>query len=79
MLDLLKSQKLNNKLPKYLPQEIDVAHKTGEIDSLTHDAGIVYAPTSDYIIVILSKSDYPPGAEERIADISRAVYEYFVR
>ncbi len=77
MLDLLKSQKLNNKLPKYLPQEIDVAHKTGEIDSLTHDAGIVYAPTSDYIIVILSDSNDPNSAEERIAEVSKNVYNYY--
>ena len=33
----------------------------------------------EYIIVVLSKSAYPPGAEERIAEISRAVYEYFIR
>src|SRR3989344_3971334 len=77
MLDLLKRQKLNDKLPKYLPSEAVVAHKTGEIDFFTHDAGIVYGPKSDYIIVVLSKSDLPAAAEERIADISKKVYDYF--
>jgi beta-lactamase class A len=79
MLDLLKAQKLNDKLPKYLPESVLVAHKTGELGLFSHDAGIVYTPSGEYIIVVLSKSDYPPGAEERIAEISRAVYEYFVR
>ena len=79
MLDLLKAQKLNNKLPKYLPESALVAHKTGELGQFSHDAGIVYTPNGEYIIVVLSKSVYPPGAEERIAEISRAVYEYFVR
>ncbi len=77
MLNLLKAQKLNDKLPKYLPDEAVVAHKTGEIDNFSHDGGIVYTPKGDYIIVVLSESDSPPGAEERIAEVSKAVYEYF--
>jgi len=77
MLNLLKSQQLNNKLPKYLPEGTVVAHKTGEIGFLSHDAGIVYSQKGDYIIVVSSKTDYPPGAKERIAKISQAVYSYF--
>lgn len=78
MIELLKAQKLNDKLPKYLPAGTVVAHKTGEIDFLTHDAGIVYTKNGDYIIVVFSESDYPPGAKERIAQISKAVYNYFL-
>lgn len=77
MLDLLKRQKLNNKLPKYLPSEAILAHKTGEIGFFTHDGGIIYGPKSDYIIVVLSKSDLPAASEERITDISKKVYDYF--
>ncbi len=78
MLDLLKMQKLNNKLPKYLPKDLVIAHKTGELDFLSHDAGIVYAKNGDYIIVVFSESNNPSGAEDRIARISKAVYEYFI-
>ena len=78
MIGLLKMQKLNEKLPKYLPNGTVVAHKTGEIDFLTHDAGIIYTKNGDYIIAIFSESDYPPGAKERIAQISKAVYNYFL-
>lgn len=77
MIALLKRQTLNDKLPKYLPQNIPIAHKTGEIDYFSHDGGIVFGEKGDYIIVVLSESDYPPGAEERIAQISQAVYQYF--
>ncbi|MBI2617291.1 serine hydrolase [Candidatus Gottesmanbacteria bacterium] len=77
MMELLKNQKLDNKLPKYLPENIVVAHKTGELGSFTHDAGIVFGTKSDYILVILSESNSPQGAEERIALLSKAVYEYF--
>jgi len=77
MLSLLKEQKLNDKLPKYLPQNTIIAHKTGEIDFFTHDAGIIYSPNGDYLIVVLSESDSPPQAKERIAEVSKAVYDYF--
>ena len=77
MLSFLKNQILNNKLPRYLPSDITVAHKTGEIDNFTHDAGIVYSPAGDYIIVVLSESDNPDLAAERISAVSQAVYNYF--
>ena len=77
MIDLLKAQKLNNKFPKYLSKNAIVAHKTGELGTLTHDVGIVYSVKGDYVIVVLSDSNSPAGANERIANVSRAVYEYF--
>lgn len=77
MLELLKEQTLNDKIPKYLPPNVPVAHKTGEIDNFSHDAGIVFGPSGDYILVVLSESDSAYGAEERISQISEAVYQYF--
>ncbi len=77
MIKLLKKQQLNNKLPAGLPAGTIIAHKTGELETFSHDGGIVYSPRGDYIIVILSDTDYPPGAEQRIGKISRAVYDYF--
>ena len=77
ILDVLKKQTLNDKLPKYLPEKIDIAHKPAEIDYLTHDAGLVFSARGDYVIVVMSESDFPPGAEERIALISKSVYDYF--
>ncbi len=79
MLKLLKTQKLNDKIPKYLPEDIMSAHKTGELDQFTHDAGIVYTTTGDYIIVVLSESDDPLQAKERIANVSKAVYTHFAK
>ena len=77
MLTLLKRQKLNGKLPKYLPEDVSVAHKTGELDMVSHDAGIVYTDKGDYVIVVLTESTFPQGANERIAAISKGVYYYF--
>ncbi|MBI2338432.1 serine hydrolase [Candidatus Daviesbacteria bacterium] len=77
IISLLLQQELNDRIPKYLPKEAKVAHKTGEIDFAKHDAGIVFANSGDYLIVVLSESDNPSAASERIANLSKAVYEYF--
>lgn len=79
MINLLKNQQLNNGIPKYLPDPSRVANKTGEIDYYKHDGGIIFTDTGDYILVVMSKSDSPIGAQERIAMISKAVHEYFTK
>lgn len=76
MLDLLSQQQLNDRIPKYLPDGTKVAHKTGEIDDFKHDAGIIYAK-DPILFVVLSESDSPQGAAERIALLSRDVFNYF--
>ena len=77
MLTMLKNQQLNKKIPKYLPKKTLIAHKTGELDSVTHDAGIVYSEKGDYIIVVMSESKNRVKAEETIAKVSKAVFDYF--
>ncbi|MDO8658269.1 MAG: serine hydrolase [Candidatus Levybacteria bacterium] len=79
MMELLKGQKLNGKLPKYLPVDAVLAHKTGEINNFSHDGGIVFLAEGDYIIVVLSKGKYRKTLDEGIARISKAVYEYFIK
>ena len=76
MMDLLARQQLNDRIPKYLPEGVKVAHKTGELGGYKHDAGIVFA-NGDYIFVVLSKSADPAAAAEREAKLSKAVYDYF--
>jgi len=77
MINLMIEQNINNRLPKYLPKDTPVAHKTGDIGYFEHDAGIIYTPKGDYIIVVLTESDFPSDADEKIAELSKAVYEYF--
>lgn len=76
MIELLKKQQLNDGLPKNLPAGVEVAHKTGEINWSKHDGGIVFSEKGDYIIVVLSESESPLGAQERIASLSRAIWDY---
>lgn len=77
MLDLLKNQQLNGKLAKNLPQDTVIAHKTGELNDISHDAGIVYSPKGDYLIVIMSKTEDSEKANEKTAEVSKEVFKYF--
>lgn len=79
MLVLLKNQKLNSKLPRLLPEDTEISHKTGELGGLSHDAGIVATPGGDYIIVVLTKTQNTVAANDRIANISKSVYDYFTK
>ncbi len=76
MLDLLSRQQINDRIPKNLPTGTKVAHKTADIDLFEHDAGIVYTPKGDFIVVVLSETENPTSASEKIADMSKAVYDY---
>lgn len=79
MITLLKNQKKNTKLPKYLPSGLVFAHKTGELGGISHDGGIAYTQKADYIIVVFSLTSSQVLADEKIANISKAVYNYFVK
>lgn len=74
---VLLAQKFREGLPAGLPAGVRVAHKTGSITRISHDAGIVYPPgRKPYVLVVLTRG-VADGARARrlISDISRAVYE----
>jgi len=75
MINLLLAQKVNDRIPKYLPADIKVAHKTGELETIRNDAGIVYGKRGDYIFVFLTDTKNPLDAAEQIALLSEKIYE----
>jgi len=55
MLDILKAQEFNEKIPAGLPKGTSVAHKTGDITGVHHDAASVFPPgKSPYVLVVLT-------------------------
>ena len=64
-------------IPSGLPSHATVAHKTGEISSVCHDAGIVYLPEREpYILAILTEVDTEASSRrDTVAKISEAVYK----
>lgn len=80
MITILKDQQHNDLIPMYIPKEVQVAHKTGSITGVHHDAGIVYLPDGrTYILVLLSKNlkDFDNGTDQ-LAKISKTVYDYMI-
>ena len=77
MTEILLDQKFNNKIPLLLPSTIKVAHKTGSITNISHDAAIVYLNEGHcYVLVILTKNLGPnKQAEETIAEISKMIFD----
>lgn len=78
MLDILHAQEFKRGIPAGLPEHARVAHKTGEISTVAHDAGIVFLPErKPYVVVILTEWDPDAtGRQATIARISRAVFQH---
>lgn len=81
MMDILHGQEFNQGIPALLPKGARVAHKTGEISTVAHDAGVIYLPKrKPYVLVILT--EWGPSASGRsrtIAAISHAIYEFLTQ
>jgi beta-lactamase class A len=78
MRDVLMRQEFNTEIPAGLPPGTKVAHKTGWITGVLHDAAIVYPDgRKPYVLVVLTRG-IPDDkvARSLIADISRLVYAH---
>ncbi len=78
LLGHLRAQRVNNRLPAGLPAGTNFAHKTGDLDGVTHDAGIVYGPKTDYLVSVMSGPWRAPGnAAPQFADLSAQLWNFF--
>lgn len=74
MTAVLSRQTMADAIPAGLPPGVVVAHKTGNITRIHHDAAIVFA-RSPYVLVVLVRGlDDEKRSAGVIAAISRAVY-----
>lgn len=78
ILDILRRNKSDSRIPALLPKGTVVAHKTGTIRGVRNDVGLVEAPGGPYAIAILTRGvESDIRTDVRIAEISLAVYEAF--
>ena len=81
MMDILHGQEFNQGIPARLPKGARVAHKTGEISTVAHDAGVIYLPKrKPYGLVVLT--EWEPegtGRSRTIAAISHSIYEFLTQ
>jgi beta-lactamase class A len=78
MLGILLAQEFNEKIPAGLPSGTRVAHKTGEITAVSHDAAIVYLPgRKPYVLVVLTRGIADGNKSSKlIADLSEIIYSH---
>jgi len=78
MIRILLDQHYNEIIPALLPAGVRVAHKTGWIKGINHDAGIVFLPDGrKYVLVLLSKDTEDDRASiAAMAAVSKILYQY---
>lgn len=73
---ILKRQQYNEKIPLYLPAEIPVAHKTGELDGVRHDVAAIYLHDRIYLFSALTRQVSNVVETDRIiGEMSKIIYD----
>jgi beta-lactamase class A len=78
MIDILLAQEHNDGIPRGLPPGTRVAHKTGSITRIAHDAGVILGDDgSKRVLVVLTRGfERHADAESVIAEITRVLWDH---
>ncbi len=81
MLELLKAQQVNDRIPAALPAGTVCAHKTGNLAGLcVADVGIVFSPGGDYVLCAICNNPYSDmEATSGIVKLSNLAWDYMNR
>lgn len=74
MIEILERQKFNEGIPAGLPAGTRVAHKTGEITKIHHDAAIVFGPRPFVLVILVRGLADTKDSAALMADITRQFY-----
>jgi beta-lactamase class A len=78
MVHLLLRQRVNDRLPRLLPDGVQAAHKTGNLPGVANDVGIIYGPKSTVVVAALVADTAEPGvAAIGIARAALAAHRHF--
>lgn len=75
MIEILERQRFNESIPAGLPAGTRVAHKTGEITKIHHDAAIVFAPRPFVLVILVRGLADIKVSSKLMADITRILYQ----
>ncbi len=56
LLDILSQQAVDDRFPVLLPTGATMAHKTGNLDHVVHDVGIIYRDNQPTILIAMSEA-----------------------
>jgi beta-lactamase class A len=75
MIEILERQKFNEGIPAGLPPGTRVAHKTGEITKIHHDAAIVFARRPFVLVILVRGLADMKDSSTLMAEITRRIYQ----
>jgi beta-lactamase class A len=80
MLKILMNQYFRDIIPAKLPAEVKTATKSGSIEKICHDSGIVFLPDGrKYVVVLLSKGiEDQSVSTEILATVSKIIYDHVI-
>lgn len=82
-LDFLKSCQDRTKLARFLPRNIPIAHKSGYVDDIRTDAGVIYGAQGPIVLAVLTRNNEDRSTgNDNAADllcgrIAETVYQIF--
>lgn len=74
MIEIMKLQQINHKIPYFIPKNTPIAHKSGEDNGITHDIALVLAK-NPFILCFASNETNVQQTENVIREIGRLCYE----
>lgn len=80
ILDYMQTNSIGSLIEEGVPGDVSVAHRHGWVGDTHGDAGIVYSPSGDYVLVqLLYQPEWLPWevSSPLMAQISQATYNYF--
>lgn len=75
MLDIMKKQQLNHKIPYFIPKGIKIAHKTGEDDGITNDVALVFSE-KPFIICLAAYGTNVQMTEDFYRKAAKLCYDF---
>lgn len=79
MLEIMKGQTVRTKIPLFLPENVVVANKTGELENVENDIGIVFSDKSAFAVAVLTNNTVN-SAQTRIeiGRLAEKAYEFLL-
>ena len=74
MIKRLERQEINDRIPAQLPEGTIVAHKTGNLAGVVHDAGIVFTPLGARVLVAMTWDTDDDVAVQFISQLASTLY-----
>ncbi|HSF16925.1 MAG TPA: serine hydrolase [Vicinamibacteria bacterium] len=81
MIDILERQQVNHRLPRYLPDGVRIAHKTGDGEPwVGNDAGILWIDDEPVVVVVFTGHHRGTASElnEAVAQVGKVVADHYI-